>query len=99
MIYGGKEKKVPRKRSGILTKIIIVVLIIYAVTSLIHLQSKIEAASSAQAELQQQVSAKTASNEDLRLAIENNTSDDVIEDVARDKLGFVMQNEDVYYAD
>ncbi len=88
-----------RKRSGILTKIIIVVLIIYAVTSLFHLQSKIEAAAANQDKLQQEVSAKTASNEELKLAIENNTSDEVIEDVARDKLGFVMQNEDVYIAD
>lgn len=86
------------KRAGILTKLILAVLLIYVITSLVVLRTKIQDARDAQAQLEQQALETTAVNEEMRYAIENSDDDDVIKDVARDKLGLVEPGEEVYYA-
>jgi len=58
----------------------------------------VETAKVNEAALQQQVDDKTASNEQMRYAVENKDDPEVIEGVARDKLGLVQQDEEVYKA-
>jgi len=68
------------------------------VASLVTLRTKVETAKVNEAALQQQVDDKTASNEQMRYAVENKDDPEVIEGVARDKLGLVQQDEEVYKA-
>ncbi|MGM9522635.1 MAG: septum formation initiator family protein [Oscillospiraceae bacterium] len=86
------------KRTGILTKIIIVVLLVYGVVTLMRLHSQIDTAEAAKLELEQQVADITAENEDMQYAIDNSEDEGVIRDIARDKLGLVEPGEEVYYA-
>lgn len=86
------------KRTGILTKVIIVILLTYAVLSLIRLRSRIDSAEAEKEALQQQVADVSAENDDMRYAIENSDDEDVIRDIARDKLNLVEPGEEVYYA-
>ena len=87
------------KRSGIITKIIIAVLLIYSITSLISLRAKIADAKIEKAHLLEQIEERKARNSELEYAIDNSDSDDVIEDVARDDLNMVYPDEKVYHAD
>lgn len=86
------------RHAGIFTKIVLLVLLVYAVASLVTLRTKVETAKVNEAALQQQVDDKTASNEQMRYAVENKDDPEVIEGVARDKLGLVQQDEEVYKA-
>lgn len=87
------------KKAGIFTKIIILVLLAYAVVSLITLRAKIEDARAEQLVLQQAIEDKTASNAEMQYAIENSDSDSVKEDIAREKLDLVLPDEQIFYAE
>ena len=85
------------KRSGIFTKLLLIVLILYAIVTIIGLHSKIEAAKTETSLLAQEVEDRTAQNEELRYYIENSDKDEVKEDIARDH-NYVKQGEKVYKA-
>ena len=85
------------KRAGIFTKVVIIVLLVYAMVTLVRLRARIEEVTVEEQALMQQVADKTAENDKTKHAIENRDDDEVIEDVARD-LGLVAQDEEVYYA-
>ena len=85
------------KRAGFFTKIVIVILLIYASVTLINLCAKIADARQTHEELAQQVAEVEVENDELRYAIENSDQDSVIADIARDKLGLVLDGEKVYY--
>jgi len=91
-------KKAKKKAGGILTKVIIAALLVYAVVSLVHLQGKIESSKDALNSLQEQVNDKAASNEDMAYAIEHSEDEDILKEVARDKLGLAEYDEKVFYA-
>ena len=80
------------KRAGFLTKLVIVVLLIYMATSLLDLRGKIQTTLQEQEALSQQVEDQTLANQQLQEAIEN--SDDP-ERVAREK-GYVKEGETLY---
>ena len=88
-----------RKKSSILTKIIIAALLIYASVTLVTLFAKIESAQAGQEQLKAEVADTAAEVAEMEYAIENKSDADVIEDVARDKLGLVMPDEEIYYAE
>ena len=83
------------KRMGLMTKILLIVLIVYAITALIGLRSSIEKSRAEAAALQQQVIDKEAQNAELRYYIENSDDDAVKEDIARHH-NYVKQGEKVY---
>ena len=85
------------RRSGIITKIVVFALAIYAVISLINLRAQIESASRDIGVLQAEIDAKTASNAALSYEIDNKDSDAVKEKIARDDLGLVMPGEQTFY--
>ena len=89
--------KMKTKRSGILIKIIIAILIIYAAVSLVILCGKITDAKNAQADLQQEIEDVTAENSEMEYALSHSEEDEVKEDIARDKLGLVDPDEQIYY--
>lgn len=83
------------KRAGILTKLVVLVLLIYMATSLMDLRGKIQSVEEQRDALTQQVANQQLRNQELEDAIANSDDPDMMEQVARDK-GFVRQGEELY---
>ena len=85
------------KHSSLMTKILILVLVVYATVTLVSLQNQV-AEKNAEAELLQS-SIDAAKQENLRLqqAIDTLDTDGGVEAVARQKLGWVAKGEIVFY--
>lgn len=85
------------KRSSLLTKILILVLVVYATVTLVSLQSQVtEKEAEAQA-LQSDIAAAKQDNLRLEQAIDTLDTDEGVVDVAREKLGWVADGEIVFY--
>jgi len=87
------------KKSGVLTKIIIIIVVAYAAISLIRVCDQIEKGKEEQAQLEQTVSQLELENAELQYAIEHKNDDKVKEDIARNELGLVKEGETVYYGE
>lgn len=85
------------KRAGIITKIVIFALIVYASVTLIDMRAQINAAAVKQAALQQQVNEKKATNDQLQYDINHSGDSDTIANVARNDLNLVAPGERVFY--
>lgn len=83
------------KRTGILTKIVIVVLLVYLATSLLDLRGQIQDTQDQQQALSQQVEEQRLANQQLQEAIDNSDDPDTLERVARER-GYVKQGETLY---
>ncbi len=83
------------KRAGIVTKLVVLVLLIYMATSLMDLRGKIQTVEDQREILTQQVANQRLKNQELEDAIANSDDPDMMEQVARDK-GFVRQGEELY---
>ena len=83
------------KQAGFLTKLVIVVLLIYMATSLLDLRTQIREAEEAKVTLEEQVKQQQLENQQLSAAIENSDDPDMLERVAREK-GYVKSNETIY---
>ena len=83
------------KRAGIMTKLVVLVLLIYMATSLMDLRGKIQSVEEQRDALTQQVANQQLRNQELEDAIANSDDPDMMEQVARDK-GFVRQGEELY---
>ena len=85
------------KRSSLLTKILILVLVVYATVTLVSLENQV-AEKNAEAEALES-SIDSAKQENLRLeqAIETLDTDEGVIDTARDKLGWVSEGEIVFH--
>jgi cell division protein FtsB len=85
------------KRAGIITKLVIFALIVYASVMLINLRAQIETAYTKQVALQQQVTETENSVEELKDKIEHKDDPEIIADVARDDLGYAAPGEKWFY--
>lgn len=85
------------KKAGIITKIVIAALLVYAVVSLVTVRSKTAALNAQTQQLQQQITDMTQSNAELEYKIEHSEDADTIEEIARDKLGLVKPGEKIFY--
>lgn len=85
------------KRAGLLIKIVILALVIYAGASLFSLKQKTEAAQEKLDELQQQIDDARQINSELQYDIDNSTDPEIIEDVARTEIGLVKPGEKIFY--
>ena len=85
------------KRSSLLAKILILVMVVYATVTLVSLQNQVTIREAEAERLQAEI--ETARQENLRLeqAIETLDTDEGVETVARQKLGLVSKGEIVYY--
>ena len=85
------------KRSSLLTKILVLVLVVYATVTLVSLESQV-AEKNAEAEALAS-SIESAKQENLRLeqAIDTLDTDEGVIDAARQKLGWVSEGEIVFY--
>ena len=85
------------RRAWLITKIVVIVLVIYAAVTLISTKSKIETMEQRKEDLQQQVTDKTITNAALTYEIEHKGDDETIADIAREQLGLVSPGEIVFY--
>ena len=85
------------KRAGLLTKIVIAGLLLYAVIALIGGQSKQARAEATRDQLASQVAGLTEENAGMRYDIDHSADESVIEGIARDKLGLVKPGEKIFY--
>jgi len=92
---GTKEKKT--KKAGFLTKIVLVVLLVYAGMSLYTIQNQIRSAKDEQEKLAVQVDTLRRENDSLASDIADSNNPEKLQDVARSELGMVMPGERVFY--
>ncbi len=85
-----------RRRAYLLTVLVIAALILYAGVRLVRMQQKLADAERTAGELQAEVEQLEKSNAALEYAVENADDPDVLESVARDKLGLVKPDDRVF---
>ena len=83
------------KRAGLITKIVIMVLMVYMAVSLLNLRTQIQQVQDQKNLLASQVAAQKLDNQQLTEAIENSDDPAMLESVARDK-GYVKPGETLY---
>ena len=85
------------KRSSLLTKLLILVLVAYATVTLVTLQSQITEKQALAEELQTSIDATNQENLRLEQAINALGTDAGVEAVAPQKLGLVAKGEIIFY--
>ena len=85
------------RSAGWLTALVIAGLLAYGCITLLNMKTKVADAAKTEAQLQAQVEAIQESNASLQYAIANQDDPDTIEDIARDRLGLVMPDEQIFY--
>lgn len=96
----GTQTQVRKKGSGaagILVKLVLIALMVYAGVTLYHLQDQIRTAETQQAQLAAQVQSLEDENSALRADIAAADDPEKLEEIARDKLGMVKSGEKVFY--
>ena len=83
------------KRASFLTKIVVLVLLIYLATSLLNLRGQIQGVEEVRDALARQVADQQLENQALADAIEHSDDPEMLEQVARDR-GLVKQGEELY---
>lgn len=84
------------KRTSIRTKLVIAILMIYAIVSLVAINDRRVAAESELEELHRQEAAIAAENDGMQYALDNRDDPEVIRKIARDQLGMVDPGEEIY---
>ena len=85
------------KRSSLLTKLLILVVVVYATVTLVSLQSQVTKKNAEAQALQSSIEAARQENLRLQQAIDDRDTDEGVEAVARQKLGLVSKGEIVFY--
>lgn len=84
-------------KASLLTKIVILILIVYLSITLLNLRSDVRAAKAELTALQSKVSAQAAENAALEEDIEHGHDPETILEIAKEKLGLVESGEVVFY--
>ncbi|MDD5863706.1 MAG: septum formation initiator family protein [Evtepia sp.] len=87
----------PKKRAGLLGKILLIVVLAYMIFLLIGVRQKIAIAKAEVETLTEQVAQQTQSNTELSNAIENRDNPNFLEDIAREKLDLASPHDRVFY--
>ena len=83
--------------AGWLTAVVLAGLMAYGCITLLNMNNKVAEATRTQTQLQAQVDEMQESNAALRYALEHREDPDIIEDIAREKLGLVMPDDMIFY--
>ena len=92
-----EKAKAPLGAAGILARVILIVLLVYAAVTLYNLQQQIQSAKEQETQLTAQVQDLEDRNSALRADIAAAGDQEKLEDVARDELGMVKSGEKVFY--
>ena len=90
------KKKVDRPRAGILIKVGVVMLLVALGWKVYDLQGQITAAKEEKDRYAEQVAEMEQANAALEADIEEGPTDEKLQDIARDELGFVKPGEYVF---
>ncbi|MEG1789734.1 MAG: septum formation initiator family protein [Oscillospiraceae bacterium] len=85
------------KRASIFTKLVILTVALYAVISLVTVRAQVAEAEKLRQELSTQVAEMAQKNAALEYQLDHGADDEMIEEIARDKLGLVMPGEKIFY--
>ena len=85
------------RKSSMLTRLIILALAVYAIVTLLGLQTQISQQNEANDVLREQITATAQENQRLQQAIERVGSREGVEEVARNTLGLVTEGEMIFY--
>lgn len=86
----------PRPKAGLLTKVVIVVLLVAIGWQLYDLRGQLQDAQEEKADYQQQVEEQQRKNDALAADIEEGPTEEKIEEIARNELGYVKPGEYVF---
>lgn len=89
----------PRRqtRLGMLLAVLVVVVLVIAVAvSAVSVQRKLNTAKSKKADLEQQISEEKARTKEIEEYKDYTTTDEYVEEIARDKLGLVHEGEVIF---
>ncbi len=86
-----------RKRAGVLTSLIILILCVYGLASTVGTVSDIVRAREQEQMLEQELLSAESRNAELRYSIENADNPALIEKIARRELGLVYPDEILFY--
>ena len=92
-----KEQKRKKKSGGLLGGLILLVLLFGLGFQLYRMQDQLAAARAEEEDLTRQISVLEQENADLEESIARSNDPDMIEQIARESLGMVVQNEKVFY--
>ena len=84
------------KRAGLLTKVVILILLIYMATALLNLQGQIRQLQGQKESLDRQVAQQAQLNADLADGVANPDDPERVADIARDRLGLAVPNEKIF---
>lgn len=84
-------------KASLITKIVILILIVYLSITLLNLRSDVQTAKANLAALQSKTSAQAAENAALEEDIENGRDAETILEIAKEKLGLVEPGEVIIY--
>ena len=85
------------KKAGIITKLLLAVVIVYAVYSIVTVRADISAAREELTALTEEVEDAQRENARLEYEIEHSDDPETIEQIAREKLGLVRPGEKIFY--
>lgn len=92
-----KNKKINSNMSKrIIFKVSIMLFAFYLIYSMISLQTKLVAERKILNQKQETISSYQISNKELEELLENGSQKELVENAAREKLGFVYANEEIY---
>jgi len=87
-----KKKKKNKKRSAI-KKLVLFIACFYVVSSAIHQEITMRSQASEKAQLQEELARIQEKNNEIREQIKNAGTDEFVEKIAREKLGWVKEGE------
>lgn len=92
------NKRITKSNVGkrIIFKVSIILLAFYLVYSMITLQTELVSARRVLNEAQEKSTQLQISNKELESLLKNGSQDELVEKAAREKLGFVFANEEIY---
>ncbi len=85
------------KRSGMLTKLLILILLVATVTTYLNLRKELRVLTAQQATLERRNEKQRQENDALAAAIAQKDDPERIAEVARERLGYVAPGEIVFY--
>ena len=86
-----------RRKASIFTKLAVLALVVYAAFNLVGLHGQIERASEARTLLEETVAGLALENAVLESELENRYNPEVIERIARGRLGLVLPGERIFH--
>ena len=81
------------RKSSLLIKLVVLILVVYATITLVSLQSQISAKREEAEALSKSITSAEEENQRLQDAIDNIDSDESVEEIARNKLGMTFPGE------